>query len=362
MPESPNSLVEPRVGECMTAPVVTIGPDEPARAAAEVMLRLHVSGLPVVDARGRALGVVSESDFRFADAATRRKQREAWVKILAGGQEMAADYLAILEREGESVRQIMASPAICIDESAGIDEAGALLSEHRIKRLPVLRDGAVVGVVTRADLLRFFAPTAPPPSRPVTPEFFEEVVGEALAAKPKFPRFKSVKFKSVKFKSAKFTSAKPEPAPPAEAAGAATVTAADLKNLVAQFERNKKQMREEVRRLAAEKREEQIKLLLKSRFTDLEFAQLLARAREAAARGETSAPALVFPCALCTDGGRAINLPDPDWPATLRGKAADFFLRWDKELRPLGFALTARLVSFPDGFPGDAELSLAWGR
>ena len=85
-------------------------------------------------------------------------------------------------------------------------------------------------------------------------------------------------------------------------------------------------------------------------------------AREAARRGETGVVALTFPAALCVDGGRAINLPDPDWPASLRGKAADFFLRWDKELRPLGFALSARIANFPDGFPGDAELSLVWGR
>ena len=337
MLDSVNSLVETRVGACMTTPVVTVGPDDSARTAAEIMLRLHVSGLPVVDSRGLPLGVVSESDFHFADAATRREQREAWLKILSEGQELAGDYLAVLECEGCGVRQIMASPAICIDESAAVEEAGALMTQHRIKRLPVLRDGVVVGVVTRADLLRFFAPEATPRPRPVTPEFFEGVVEEALAAEPK-------------------------PAPPPVAAGAETVTAAALKNLVAQFERTKGQMRADVQRLGKEKREEQVKLLLKSRFTDLEFAQLLSKAREAAARGETSTPALVFPAALCADGGRTINLPDPDWPASLRGKAADFFLRWEKELRPLGFGLTARIVSFPDGFPGDAELSLAWGR
>ena len=340
MLDIPNSLVEKRVSECMTTPVVTVGPDDSARTAAEIMLRLHVSGLPVVDAKGRPLGVVSESDFRFSDVATRRKQRESWVHILSGGQEMAKNYLDALEREVESVRQIMATPAICVDEGVGIDEAAALMNEHRIRRLLVLRDGLVVGVVTRADLLHLFAPEAQPPAKPVTPEFFESAVEEAISAK---------------------AGPRPEVVAPAAPAPEAT-TAEALKNLVLQFERNKNQMRDDVLRMGKEKRDEQVKLLLKTRFTDLEFAQLLTKAREAAVRGETSAPALVFPCALCTDGGRAINLPDPDWPASLRGKAADFFLRWDQELRPLGFGLTARIVSFPDGFPGDAELSLAWGR
>ena len=341
MLDKPNSGIEKRAGDFMTAPVVTIGPDESARAAAEIMLRLHVSGLPVVDAQGRPLGVVSESDFRFADAVTRKKQREAWVAMLSGGQEMAKDYLDILEREGESVRQIMAKPAIGVDEAADIEQAAALMNEHRIKRLVVLRDGVVVGVLTRADLLRFFAPGDQKPARPVTPEFFESAVDAKIG------QFKIVQAK---------------PAPAAVVAGSETVTAAALKNLVAEFERNKSRMHDEIRRQGKEKRDESVKALLHARFTDQELAHVLTLAREAARRGETGVPALTFPSALCTDGGRAINLPDPDWPASLRGKAADFFLRWDKELRPLGFALTARIVNFPDGFPGDAELSLAWGR
>ena len=339
MLDRPSSFVEKRAGDFMTSPVVTIGPDESPRAAAEIMLRLHVSGLPVVDARDHPLGVVSESDFRFADAATREKQREAWVRILSGGQDMAKDYLDVLEREGESVRQIMAKPAICIDEAAEIEEAAALMNAHRIKRLAVLRDGAVVGVLTRADLLRFFAPEEHPPARPVTPEFFETAVEGAKAIKPS-----------------------PAPAVTPVAAGTETISAAGLKNLVAEFERGKNSMREEIQRQGKEKRDQLVKSLLKSRFTDQEMAHLLNLAREAARRGEAGVPALTFPSGLCTDGGRAINLPDPDWPASLRGKAADFFLRWDRELRPLGFALTARIVNFPDGFPGDAELSLAWGR
>jgi CBS domain-containing protein len=318
----------------MTSPVVTIRPEDSARAAAETMLRLKISGLPVVDAQGRPVGVVSESDFRFSDEATRKRQGEAWVAILSGGQAMAREYLEVLEREAESVKQIMAYPAISVDAEAGIDEAADLMREKRIKRLVVLRAGIVAGVVTRSDLLKLFAPAAPPPARPVTPEFFESALASRLP-----PR-------------------KQQPAPPAPPGA---VTAAELKNLVAEFERKKGSVHDEARRLAREKRDEQVKLLLNSRFTDAELSHVMMLACEAARRGETAVPAMVFPAALCTDGGRAINLPDPGWPATLRGKAADFFLRWERDLKPLGFVLTARMVSFPDGFPGDAELALVWG-
>ena len=329
-----SSLAEKRVRDCMTSPVATVGPDESVRAAAEVMLRLHISGAPVVDRDGRPLGVVSESDFRFSDVATRQKQREAFIKILSGGQDMAVEYLDVLERQSETVAQIMAKPAICVDEAASIVEAADLMSARRIKRLLVLRGGVVVGVVTRADLLRFFAPQKHV-ALPVTPEFFETAIQEAEGGKA-------------------------AAAPVTVAQG--DVTAEELQNLVAEFERNKSRMHADAGKQAGEARKEQVKLLLKTPYTDHELAHLMAKSREAARRGEASVPALVFPAALCTDGGRAINLPDPDWPATLQGKAADFFLRWDKQLRPLGFKLSARIVSFPDGFPGDAELALFWGR
>ncbi len=332
-----SSLTEKRVSECMTSPVVTIGPDDSQRAAAQIMLRLHVSGVPVVDAQGRPLGVVSESDFRFADRADRKKHREAWLTMLSDGQNgVAKDYLDALERESDTVKQIMAKPALCVDEATTIDEAAEIMSAHRVKRLLVLRDEKLVGLVTRADLLRFFAPDLPT-SRPVTPEFFETEI--------------------VKVRNEKTKPLLEAPAPVTD-----SVTAAELKNLVAEYERQKGQIKSEAGRQSKEKRDEQVKLLLNSRFSDHEMSHLLMLAREAARRGESGVPALTFPSALCVDGGRAINLPDPAWPSTLRGKAADFFLRWDRDLRPLGFALSARIVNFPDGFPGDAELALVWGR
>lgn len=86
----------------------------------------------------------------------------------------------------------------------------------------------------------------------------------------------------------------------------------------------------------------------------------LERALEAAAHGEKEYLLLRFPSELCDDGGRMINAPDPDWPTSLRGPAADVYARWHAELKPRGFGLTARILEFPDGYPGDAGLSLTW--
>jgi hypothetical protein len=84
-------------------------------------------------------------------------------------------------------------------------------------------------------------------------------------------------------------------------------------------------------------------------------------ARHAAERGDTELLVLRFPGALCSDGGRAINVPELDWPTTLRGEAAETYLRFERELKPLGFHLIARVLDFPSGFIGDIGLFLHWG-
>lgn len=69
---------------------------------------------------------------------------------------------------------------------------------------------------------------------------------------------------------------------------------------------------------------------------------------------------LSFPSALCADGGRAINSEQPEWPQTLRGEAAELYLRWERDLKPLGFPLIARVLDFPGGMPGNIGLFLNW--
>jgi hypothetical protein len=61
------------------------------------------------------------------------------------------------------------------------------------------------------------------------------------------------------------------------------------------------------------------------------------------------------------DRGRAINSALPDWPTSLRGEAAEIYLRWERDLKPRGFHLIARVLDYPRGMPGDIGLFLAWG-
>src|ERR1700738_1442264 len=69
---------------------------------------------------------------------------------------------------------------------------------------------------------------------------------------------------------------------------------------------------------------------------------------------------LRFPADLCTDRGRSVHAPLPDWSQTLRGEPAEIYLRWERDLKPGGFHLAARVLDFPGGFPGDIGLFLVW--
>jgi hypothetical protein len=92
-----------------------------------------------------------------------------------------------------------------------------------------------------------------------------------------------------------------------------------------------------------------------------DWRSILHRAREAAARGEKEFMLLRFPADLSPDHGRAINVPLASWPETLRGEAAEIYLRWQRDLKPGGFRLAARVLGFPGGFPEDIALLLVWG-
>jgi hypothetical protein len=82
--------------------------------------------------------------------------------------------------------------------------------------------------------------------------------------------------------------------------------------------------------------------------------------RIAAEQGHHQIQVVTFPVKYCNDGGRSINNFDPEWPKSLEGYAKKAFLFYDKELRPLGYKVSAEVISFPDGIPGEAALFLKW--
>ena len=85
-----------------------------------------------------------------------------------------------------------------------------------------------------------------------------------------------------------------------------------------------------------------------------------AAVRIAAQNGQHHLQMITFPSSYCSDGGRRINIADPEWPTTLTGFAKDAYDFYQRELHPLGYKLRAEIISFPGGMPGDVALSIAW--
>ncbi len=153
-----------KAGDIMTPRVVSISPDAGVLEAVRLMLQNHISGLPVVDASGALVGVVTEGDFlRRAETGTARK-RPRWLEFLVGPSRLAEEYV---ESHGRKVGEVMTREPITITEDAPLEEVVHLMEHKRIKRLPVMRGPQVVGIVSRANLMHALVTlgrAAPPPA------------------------------------------------------------------------------------------------------------------------------------------------------------------------------------------------------
>lgn len=147
--------------DVMTTMVATIAPEATVQQAARLMLDRRVSALPAVDGKGRVIGMVSEGDLVRRTELGTDAPRSWWLWALA--EESARDYV---KTHGGSVADVMTSPPVTVRRTTSLQEIARLLEKHRIKRVPVLDAGRLVGIVSRADLVRRLAAA---PARPAAP-------------------------------------------------------------------------------------------------------------------------------------------------------------------------------------------------
>jgi CBS domain-containing protein len=146
-----------RAHQIMTRPVITVTPNTTVVKAANTMLYRHISGLPVVDAAGKLVGIVSEGDFiRRSEIGTQRK-RGKFLKFILGAGKEASDFV---HEHGGKVGEIMTSEPLTISEDAELEEIVELMEKHHVKRLPVMRGDKLVGIVSRSNLLQAVASLA----------------------------------------------------------------------------------------------------------------------------------------------------------------------------------------------------------
>src|SRR5262249_21114977 len=142
-----------KVGDFMSTPVVTVQPDSPIMDAAQLMLKHHFSGLPVVDDSGRVVGIVTEHDLlRRTDRLG--SQQPYWLQLMIERAAVAKESLRFDEAK---VKEVMTSDPLVVMEDTPIEDVCRMMQQRGIKRLPVVQDGRLVGIVSRADLVRALA-------------------------------------------------------------------------------------------------------------------------------------------------------------------------------------------------------------
>ncbi len=146
-----------RAHHVMTKDVITVTPHTSIEDAAKIMLRTHISGLPVVDDAGQLVGIVSESDFlRRSEIGTGHK-RPKWLQFFMGPGWAASDFV---HERGRKVEDVMTQDPVTVSEETPLEDLVRLMEKNDIKRLPVMNGKQLVGIVTRSNLLQAVASMA----------------------------------------------------------------------------------------------------------------------------------------------------------------------------------------------------------
>lgn len=177
--------------DVMTTAVATVRPEATVREVASLLLRRRISAVPVVDAGGNVLGIVSEGDLIRRPETGTERHPSWWLSLLASPEESAFAYI---RTHGGQAGDIMTRKPTAVAEYTALEEVADVLERHRIKRVPVLRDGRLVGILSCADLLhgRVAEQAAPAPS--VDDRTIRTAVDAALAQAGVRGEFLSVVF------------------------------------------------------------------------------------------------------------------------------------------------------------------------
>ena len=140
-----------KAADVMTRNVLTVGPEASVAQAIRLMLDNNVSGLPVVAADGKVVGILTEGDLLRRSETGTERHRSRWLEILMGPGRAAGEYV---KTHGRKVEEIMTTDLISVTGDTQLDEVVGVMERRRIKRVPVLDADALAGIVSRADLLR----------------------------------------------------------------------------------------------------------------------------------------------------------------------------------------------------------------
>jgi CBS domain-containing protein len=168
--------------DVMVRDVATVTPATLVREAARLMVERRISGLPVVDGDGHVLGIVSEGDLLHRAETGTERRRSWWLQVVAGSEELAQDYI---KSHAGRVGDVMTRRVVTVGEDTDLAQVATQMERRNVKRLPVVRDGRLVGIVSRADLVRaYLLSSAPLGPEPVTDADIRKRLDEILEREP----------------------------------------------------------------------------------------------------------------------------------------------------------------------------------
>ena len=144
-----------RALDVMTKAVITVKPDMAVREAARLFGENHISGAPVVDDEGRVIGMLTEGDLLHrTETGTQARRRSWWLEFFASTKDLATVYI---KENARLVKDVMTTDVISVKETTPVSEIADLMERHSIKRVPVMYDGELLGIVSRANLVKALA-------------------------------------------------------------------------------------------------------------------------------------------------------------------------------------------------------------
>jgi len=176
-----------RAMDVMTSKVITVDENASVTTVAKLLAERGISAVPVVDSENRVIGMVSEGDLLHrAETGTERRQ-SWWLEMMASTNQLTGDYI---KSHSGNVKDVMTRDVLSVTETTSVADIAILLETNRIKRVPVLRDGKLVGIVSRANLVRALAMTVNEPTS--STEADDRTIRDNLLAELKAQRWAEV--------------------------------------------------------------------------------------------------------------------------------------------------------------------------
>jgi CBS domain-containing protein len=142
------------VANIITHDVISVAPETGVAQIAALLSKHRISAVPVIDAGGQIIGMVSEGDLLSPFITANQARRSWWLDILAEGETLAPDFVQYISMDHHVARDLMTKKIITATEDMPIAQVADLLIKNHIKRVPIIRDGHVTGIVSRADIVR----------------------------------------------------------------------------------------------------------------------------------------------------------------------------------------------------------------